>query len=134
MNTFLRPIHRPALVLLGFLLLLPLSLGAQTRSEIRSVLVTIQTQDVYGRTRTLRIVSEPKIKVALGAARSLLLDGLLSFTDYPQLPVPYIFQCGGDFEHSDGTCANVIVACATIGIKFNCNKYDDEGVCTNGGC
>lgn len=44
-----------------------------------------------------------------------------------------IFKCGGDF-HSDGTCSDVIASCTTFGLEFECNKYDVQGVCTNGGC
>ena len=52
----------------------------------------------------------------------------------PEEPIPAIFECGGDFEESDGTCNDVIVACATIDIDFECKKEDEEGVCTNGCC
>lgn len=51
----------------------------------------------------------------------------------PGLGLAAIFKCGGDF-HSDGTCYDVALSCATIGLEFKCNKYDEEGICTNGSC
>ena len=51
----------------------------------------------------------------------------------PGSGIAAIFKCGGDF-HGDGTCSDVIASCATVGLEFDCNHYDDQGVCTNGGC
>ncbi|HEX2244193.1 MAG TPA: hypothetical protein VHK27_13285, partial [Gammaproteobacteria bacterium] len=57
-----------------------------------------------------------------------------TITAPPGEPTADIFHCGGDIEESDGTCNDVIVACATLDLEFECNKEDEEGVCTNGGC
>jgi len=101
---------------------------------ISQIVITVDTTTSDGRSLTLRTtVPGDDLRDSLGAARKLLADSFTLTTDPPG-PIPYIFKCGGDFEKSDGTCSDVIADCVTIGIEFECNKYDDEGVCTNGGC
>jgi len=95
------------------------------------VTITITVRE-DGQVRTFRkAVPGSDIRAIMRGTRQLLVR---SFAALPPPPQQYIFSCGGDFEQSDGSCNDVIVACAILDLEFECNKYDAEGVCTNGGC
>jgi hypothetical protein len=95
------------------------------------VTITIKVVE-DGRAQTFRkVVPGSDLRAVVLGTRTLLVD---TFAALPPPPEAYIFQCGGDFEQSDGSCADVILACIILGLEFECNKYDEEWVCTNGGC
>lgn len=135
--------NRPISRLLGLLLLLPLTVGAQTstsrtkpvsRPEVRSVVITVETVDASGQTHKVQErVAEPDVKKALGVARSLLL-GSMELASEPVRPIYRIFYCGGDITKSDGTCDSVKNKCKVIRLEFKCDNQDATGACTSGGC
>lgn len=73
----------------------------------------MDAESTDGRQFTMRSKPSSDIKSALGSARAMLVSSFTLGSNQPE-PIPAIFPCAGNATKSDGTCNDVIAACATI--------------------
>lgn len=106
------------------------------RISVEKVVLIIETTTTDGRTVQMRSEHGNDVKSVIRKARAFVVDSFMIGSTVPD-PLQAIFKCGGSSATDpggDGTCNDVIASCATLDVEFECNKYDDEGICTNGSC